>query len=188
MPHALTLSDETFIKLQKLAKPFVDTPESVIAALADEALERRSIEAPARLASESILRVDPDQHESLTHARLISATVDSRALHRPKWNGLLHHMHLIAKQRLGSFDAVQRVSGANLRDGRYEEDGFQYLPEAGFSLQGVDSNLAWDHSLRLARHLRLPIEVRFEWRVKDGAAHPGKVANIQWAPPSLSVA
>jgi len=188
MPHALTISDDTFAKLQKLARPFVDTPESVIAGLADEALECRVAETTVQATSDSSLSIDPDRHESLTHARLLSAAVDGRALHRPKWNGLLHHLHLLAEQKFGSFEAVRRASGANIRDGRYESDGFQFLPQANLSIQGVDSNLAWDHSLGLARHLQIPVEVRFEWREKQGAAHPGKIGSIKWSPVNLSVA
>lgn len=188
--QSISLSDETFAKLQKLAKPFIDTPESVIIALADEELKRRvaTPDPNRRVMDEQVLRLDPDRHESLTHARLISATVDTRALHRPKWNTLLDHLHVLARKRLGSFDALRRVSGAHLREGKYEDNGFHYLPDADLSVQGVDSNLAWDHALGLARQLRIPIQVRFEWRTKDGAARPGQTAILEWSPPSLAIA
>jgi hypothetical protein len=62
------------------------------------------------------------------------------------------------------------------------------LPDADFSIQGVDANLAWAHSLGVARHLKVPIRVKFEWREKEGAARPGKVAIIESAPPRLDVA
>ena len=186
MPHSITLSDEAFAKLQKLARPLVDTPESVISALADDALKRRG--APDSRADQQVPRLDPDKHDRLTHARLIAASVDGRALHRPKWNNLLDDLHLLARKRLGSFEAVRRVTGAHIREGKYEENGFHYLPDADLSIQGVDSNLAWEHSLGLARHLRIPIHVRFEWRAKDGAARPGQMAVLEWSPPSLAIA
>ncbi len=190
MPHNANLSDATFTKLQKIARPFVDTLESVIAALADDELKRRAIAGSSDPAAggDRVVRLEPDRHDSLTHARLLSASVDGRALHRPKWNSLLDHLHVLAGQRLGSFDAVERVSGANIKDGRYEENGFHYLPDADISVQGVDANLAWDHSLGLARHLRVPIQVRFEWRHKEGAARPGQVGILEWSPQSLAVA
>lgn len=190
MPHNVNLSDETFAKLQKLARPFVDTPESVIAALADDELGRRATAGSSDPATgeDRGVRLDPDKHESLTHARLLSATVDGRALHRPKWNNLLGHLHILAYQRLESFDAVRHASGANIRQGRYEENGFHYLPDIDISVQGVDANIAWDHSLGLARHLRVAIEVRFEWRSKEGAARPGQKGILAWSPQSLAVA
>ena len=188
MAHTITLSDVTFAKLQQLARPFIDTPESVIAVIVEEELKRRAGGAGAGRDETRNSRLDPDGHESLTHAKLLSALVDGRPLHRPKWNNLLDHMHILARKRLGSFEAVRRVSGANLRDGRYEEVGFRYLPDADFSIQGVDANLAWDHSLGLARHLNISIEAQLEWRQKPGAARPGERAMLQWSPPNLSVA
>ena len=192
MPHAIDLSDAAFAMLQSLAKPFVDTPESVIVFLAEEEIKRRET-GPSRKelglsVNDGSLRLDPDQHESLTHAKLLTASFDGKDLHRPKWNGLLDHVHVIARQRLGSFEALQRVSSAHIRPGRYEQDGFHYLADADLSIQGVDSNQAWSHALGLARHLRASIRVRFEWRHKDGAARPGEAAVLEWSSPSLAVA
>jgi hypothetical protein len=192
MPHNVTLTDQTFEMLQSLATPFVDTPETVIARLATEAISGRAPadmpgQAPKGL-SDSPLRLDPDRHDSLTHAKLISASFDGKELHRAKWNSLRDHVHIVARQRLGSFEALQRVSGAHLRPGRYEQDGFHYLPEADLSIQGVDSNFAWAHTLGLARHLRVPVRVRFEWRLKEAAAHPGRTAILEWSPANLAVA
>jgi hypothetical protein len=191
VPHPLTLSDSTFALLQSLAKPFVDTPESVIVRLAEEELARRAAPPTTRVqqpTSDGAIRLDPERHESLTHAKLLSASFDGKELHRPKWNGLLDHAHVVARQRLGSFEALQRISRAHLRPGRYEEDGFHYLAEGDFSIQGVDSNFAWAHSLGLARHLRIPIRVKFEWRHKEGVARPGQLAILEWTPPNLAVA
>ncbi len=192
MPHSIALSDATFAMLQILAKPFVDTPESVIASLAEEEIKRRaagaSRKSPVLTADDGAPRLDPDRHESLTHSKLLSARIDGKDLHRPKWNGLLDHVHVIARQRLGSFEALQKVSSAHIRPGRYEQDGFHYLAEADLSIQGVDSNQAWSHALGLARHLRLSIRVKFEWRHKEGAARPGEIAVLEWSPPSLAVA
>lgn len=191
MPHTVTLSDSTFAKLQGLARPFIDTPESVIITLADEELKRRKMELshrPALAPDEAELRLDPDRHESLTHAKLLAANFDGKDIHRPKWNGLLDHVHIVARQRLGSFEAVQKISGAHIRPGKYEEDGFHYLADADLSIQGVDSNLAWSHSLGIARHLRCAVRVKFEWRHKDGVARPGQVAVLAWSPLNLAVA
>lgn len=155
-------------------------------------MKRRSAAPSRKPASlridDATIRLDPDRHDSLTHAKLLSARFDSKDLHRPKWNGLLDHVHVVARQRLGSFEALQKVSSAHIRPSRYEQDGFHYLAEADLSIQGVDSNQAWSHALGLARHLRLPIRVKFEWRHKDGAARPGEAAVLEWSPPNLAVA
>jgi len=190
MPYTIILSDETFTQLQAFAKPFIDTPESLVARLIDDEFKRHKTASVGQTTVDrnQPLRLDPDKHESLKHARLLSAKVDGHTLHRPKWNGLLEYLHVLALKRLGSFDALQKISGARIKKGRFEENGFHYIPEADISLQGLDANLAWTHSLGLARHLRLPVEVKFEWREKEGAANPGRVAMLQWTPPSLAVA
>lgn len=186
MSHVITLSDETFAMLQSLARPFVDTPESVISGMAEAEVGRRKAGSHGAMngkgASGEVLRLDPDAHENLTHARLLAASVGGRPLHKPKWNGLMDHLHVLAFNQLGSFDALRRASSANVRKGRFEENGYRFLPQVDVSIQGVDANLAWDHSLGVARALEMSIEVRFEWRDKEGAAHPGKEAILEWAP------
>lgn len=186
MAPTITMSDETFSMLQALAKPFVDTPESVISALAEAELGRRGRtsngNAHAEIQPESILKLSPDAPDNLAHTRILSAKVDGRPLHRPKWNGMLDYLHTLGRERLGTFEALRHASGANLREGRYEENGYRYVPDADLSIQGVDANLAWDHSLRLARELEIPIQLKIEWRDKEDAAHPGREAILEWTP------
>jgi hypothetical protein len=185
----VTLSDACDAKLKLLVTdPFEDTRESLITALIDAEIQRRGVSSNGaghkKSANGHAVHLDPDSHDNLKHTRLISATVDGQPLHRPKWNGVMNHVHILGRKRLSSFDALERASGANIRAGKYEEDGYKYLPEADLSIQGVDANLAWSHALRLARALRIPIEVTLEWRDKDGAARPGQTALLRWAPPA----
>jgi len=183
---SITLSDAAFEKLKTLAEPLVDTAESVITSLIDAEVDRRGISANGNgkvwSTKDHALRLNPDAHENLKHTRLISATVDSQPIHRPKWNSLHEHIHVLGHKRLGSFEHLCQASGANLQQGRYEENGYKYVPEADLSIQGVDSNLAWNHSLGLARELRMPIKVTFEWRNKDGASRPGETGVLEWTP------
>ena len=61
-----------------------------------------------------------------------------------KWNGLMDQLHVLGCKRLGSFEALKRVSHANLRKGKYEQNGYKYLPGADISIQGVSANQAWE--------------------------------------------
>jgi hypothetical protein len=181
----ITLSDAAFQDLKSLAEPFVDTPESLTARLIHEEVVRRreaGVGSNAPLKKGQMLVQSPVAHESLAHTRLVSASVGGEEMHRPKWNGLLVKVHVLALQRLGSHEALQQASKARMRVGRYEEDGYKFLEEAGFSIQGVDANLAWDHSMALARQCRIGLRAEFEWRDKEGAAHPGQRGLLEWAP------
>jgi hypothetical protein len=185
---AITISDATFAKLKSIAEPFVDTPESLIERLIDEKIDSSSNGPDGRGVRPSgtpdALLVDPDSHESLSFTRVLSAKVNGREMHRPKWNGIFDNLHVLGLKRLGSLEKLKSFTGAGLRQGRYEEEGYRYLPEADISIQGVDANKAWNHALRVARALRVPVKVTFEWRNREGAAHPGQRAVLEWTPPT----
>lgn len=183
----ITLSEAYDSKLKALVtEPFEQTRESIIEDLIDAEMSR--LDASTNGNGRSVpmagdaLHLNPDSHESLSHTRVHTATIDGRPVHRPKWNGIREKLHILAIKRLASFDEVKKASGANLRQGKYEDNGYKYLPDADLSIQGVGADLAWDHCLRLSRALNIPIHVAFEWRDKEGAAHPGKRGMLEWNP------
>lgn len=180
----VTVSDATYAKLQKAAKPFIDTEDSVCSRVLDFYFEHSALSPNVNGSGDSAvaaIRLDPESRQ-VAHTKLISATVDGTALPRPKWNSLMNTMHIMARKRLGSYDAVRKASQANLRQGRYEENGYKYLPEADLSIQGVDANLACVHSFRLAKAMNISLKVTFEWREKEDAAHPGETGISEWSP------
>jgi hypothetical protein len=82
-----------------------------------------------------------------------------------------------------SIETLLTVTHAQVRKGDHSGDsGFHFVPEFGLSIQGVDANKAWEYSLRLAQYLKVPVSVRVEWRNKEGAAHPGEIALLEWKP------
>ena len=186
MSANVLLADADDAKLKKLVTdPFEQTRESIIRNLIDAELARRAGTGGVIRGAETgdeLIRLKPERPGSLSHTKVVSAAVDGTEISRPKWNGVRERLHILAMKRFGSLDKVQKASGARLRSGKYEKDGFKYLPEAGISIQGVDSHLCWDQSLRLARELGTPISLTIEWREKEGAAHPGKTAVLQWNP------
>ena len=186
MVPVITLSEETFAKLQAIGQTFVDTPETVIDRLASEELDRTAGlpngRGSAGAGAEAILRLEVDAHDDLKHTRILSARIDGQPVPRPKWNGILAKLHVMALKSLGSFEDLQVATGSNVKEGRFDKNGYKYLPNAGLSIQGVESNLAWEHSLQLARALAIPIELKIEWRNKQGAARPGDVGILEWSP------
>jgi hypothetical protein len=185
MMPTIQLSDETFSRLQALAIPFVDTPETVINRLLDSipaALSQAGQQGPS---SADTIDLDPNFPGSLSHTRVRTASIGSESLHQPHWNKVMRELHIKAMKKLGSFEALEKISGANLRKGKYESEGFTFLNGAGFSIQGVDSNLAWQHSFSLAKALSLPLDVTFTWYDKEGATNPGKWGRLHWSPATI---
>jgi hypothetical protein len=180
MMPVIRISDETYAMLQQLGKPFEDTPDSVIARIAEAELSRRGNKTEAVPESDEVLDLDPETPPDLTHTRVRYARLGTEQIPKPNWNQLVRMAHTVAREHLGSFSALRTATSANIREGRYEDHGFTYLPEADMSIQGADSNDAWHHTFRLAKKLGLPVEVRFEWHDKEGAVLPGRRAKLAW--------
>jgi hypothetical protein len=182
----IELSDTTYAKLQRLGTAFVDTPETVIARLADAALRAQSQQnnpsSAQALSSTDIIELDPFFTGNLAHTRVRRATFADKEIEPARWNNLLRIAHLEALPKFGSIEALKEASSARLRKGKYELEGYKYVPSGGFSIQGVDSNQSWANSLRLAKKLNVPIEIEFEWYPKEEAAHPGKRGHMRWEP------
>jgi len=69
-----------------------------------------------------------------------------------------------------------------LARGKNETEGFTYLPDFDFSIQGAEANACWENSLRLAQKIGTPISVTFEWHNKPEAARPGETSSLAWVP------
>jgi hypothetical protein len=172
----------TFGKLQKLAIPFVDTPETVIARLAERALSSPdSVFVPPLGHTTERIELDPAFTGNLAFTRVRRARLGTTQISKPNWNKLLRVTHVAGLQELGSFKALSDKTTARIREGKYEIEGYSHVPEGGFSIQGLDSNLAWDSTLRLAKKLGLAVEVEFEWYDRPEAANPGKIGHILWS-------
>lgn len=189
---SIEISDALFRRLQKLAVPLVDTPVTV--------LERLLSNYEAQTGQAGAIESRPESREGgkpqaqrrfeaatppgLRHTRVIAADFAGRKA--DSWNSLVHVAHVEAVRRLGSVEAVRRVSTAKMMLGRLssEQDkkGFRYVAEINACIQNADAEHAWSNTFRLAKALKVPVEVDFEWLQRSGAAHPGKTAHLLWKP------
>jgi predicted CopG family antitoxin len=189
MSQVIRISDDVYERLKAQATPFVDTPAIVIERLLDKLeangkSEARSYTPPRKgeWVKEEMLRLDSDTPEGLSYTKVRQATFDNVELKKPHWNKLVRVGHEVAIKRLGSYDALQRVTTANVVQGKYEEDGFTYLSDQNISVQGLSAESAWEKALHLAKSLRVPVRVEFEWRNRREAAHPGVRGVLEWLP------
>lgn len=185
----IQVSDENFARLQAAATPFVDTPDSVIGRLLDLTGSSLSFVPPsdnsaatvhAAIRSPTKIRECVVDEGDLAFTKVLSATIGSRRA--SKWNELLVAAHAEALGHLGSLNAIRRISQAALSDGDRKDSGYHYSPALGFSIQYVDSNKAWEYSLKIAKELRVEIDVAFMWRSREGAQRPGEDGHLHWHP------
>lgn len=180
MPE-ISVQDSTFARLQRHAKPFVDTPDSVIN-LALDALEAAG--APAGggegdgHSSQVERRIDPRNLPSLTHTKVLSATIDGKAIAKANWNLLLDEMLRRATKQLQSIHKVRDLVPVNMMQGRKEDEGYSYLTDINVSVQGQDANAACRAIIVAAQGLGIALDLVFMWRHKEGAAYPGERARL----------
>ena len=173
MPE-ISIQQSTFERLQRYAKPFVDTPDTVITRVLD-ALEQQGNEHPTgtEQAPETERRLNPDALPNLTHSKVLEASIGGQPISKPNWNRLLEEVLRQAMKRAGSFERLQESCPANMVKGPKEDEGFSYLSEIDISVQGQPANGASHAMVTISRRFGIALDVRILWRVKDGAAYPG---------------
>ena len=181
MPE-IAIQDSTFRLLQRHAKPLVDTPDMVINRALD-ALERLAVHRASDegYATKDERQIDPRILPSLTHTKVLSASIEGEAIARPNWNRLLDEILSRAMKRVGTFEKLRRLCPVNLVEGRKEDEGYSYLADIDVSVQGQDANGACRAVVMAAQGLGFSVDICFMWRLKEGAAHPGETARIQIA-------
>ncbi|MHB8607577.1 MAG: T4SS efffector SepA family protein [Candidatus Acidiferrales bacterium] len=189
---AIQIPDSLFVRLQKLAVPLVDTPVTVLERLLSsyetQSGQAGAIEGPAELREgrrpQPQREFEPNTAPSLRHTRIITADFAGRKA--DGWNSLAHLAHIEAVRRLGSVEVVHRMTTSRMMLGRasseQEKRGFRYVAEINACIQNVDAEHAWANTFRLAKALKVPVEVDFEWLQRNEAAHPGKTARLVWKP------
>ena len=169
------IEQSTFERLQRHARPLVDTPDSVIVRALDaldqsEPTQERSVEAMTFGPSRPL----PD----VKHTRMLAASIDGRPV-TSNWNNVLRHMLIRAKEHYGDFEQLRRRCAVNIVPQAKDDDGYVHLPEAGLSYQGVNANAAANAMVALAKDIGVSLDVDFEWRDKEQAANPGHRGRIQ---------
>jgi hypothetical protein len=183
MPQ-VDLTDATFKRLQRLARPLIDSTSDVVDRLIDH--YERTHDAPAAEPAPgeivAALKFDPANLPPLTHTKLRSASIAGKQIDRPSWNELVRAALELAFARAGSFEELRRLTDARIVKGIKTDEGYSPLGSLGFSVQGVDAQDAFRIVYGIVRKLAEPVEVFFEWRDKENAAHPGDTGTIAWSP------
>lgn len=173
MSVVIHLSEQTYERLQKIATPFVDTPAVVVERLLDLYERQKTPEA-----SLPIQNKETENMPDLTHTKIIKGQSDGRSA--KKWNALLQESIRAAINKGATREELASLS-LNIDLQPRSDSGYRYLSELGISLQGASASVAWNFACRLAGHYSFPLYVKFEWRMKSVAAHPGKIGELQFA-------
>lgn len=178
--YSISLSNALYARLQKLAVPFVDTPETVIARLLDQAEQTGLMERVAKNSvSVANSTYSSESLPPLVHTKLLAAKFDGEILDKATWDGLVRLALSVVLKKVKTVQELKRVSGANLVQGRKETEGYKFVSSDNFSYQGVSAEDAVAIVRRCAKGTNSRASFEFEWRDKPGAHLPGQRAAVQ---------
>ena len=182
MPQ-INVSQSFYEKIKGLAEPFVDTPESVLTRCVDFYIanhgETKATAAKPESAAPMVFPADapPD----LTFSRPVAIELDGEIFEKKDlyWNALMLDVVKRAAQKLNSPVKLKQLILVNYMDGEGpEKQGYRFIPSAGLSVQGQDSNAAWKAVMHIIKATNMSINVTFVWENKDKAAYPGKTGRM----------
>lgn len=171
MPHAVTIPDDLFTRLQKHAVPLVDTLASVIER-AVAALEAGNEQAGS--SRPGLRTFNPAAAPNLAHTTPQKVLLDGTLLPKAEtyWNPLMFAVIRAVAGRGVDADGLLRLIGGNALIGIKQDGGYRHLPDLGISVQGRDANAAWRVIYRLASSVGIAVEVEFAWQDTEKAALP----------------
>lgn len=195
------ITEQTYREIQRFAIPFEEDLDTALLRILSEYARMKVSDKPTTEAVDAVYRVksnlvepsindshnnafklfDPNNPPSLTHTKVRKALIDGSDV-SPYWNQIMNQAHVVAVNRGIPKDKLIRISAANLKGGKTESSGFDYIQDIDISIQGVDANYAWKYTLHLMQHLKIPVEVEFQWRNKPSAAFPGEIGRLLWRP------
>ena len=183
----IAIDPVTFERLQRHAKPFVDTPDIIINRALD-ALERSEGHPGLSQNAKTVdQEIDPQALPDLTHTKILDASVAGQSIVKPNWNRLLEELLVRGMEQLGDFDMLRRMCPANMVKGCKVNEGYRYLSEVDISFQGMSANDACSALVTVARSLKIEIKIIFMWRPnKDGALYPGERAQLSLSGQSIT--
>lgn len=175
----IDILDSDFVRLKALAEPFIDTPGSVISKLLD-AYEGVQVAptVPTQISRENVFSLE--DMPPLTHAKIMGGHFAGKKPAKQNWDSFVRHSLVEVLKKCGSVDDLRRLSGANVREGHYDERGYKHVAEYKFSFQGVSAEDAVKIIARCARALSAPFEIEFVWRDNPDAHRPGERATIKY--------
>jgi len=194
MSPLIQVSDEVYKKLKERAKSPQDTPSDILASLLgiqedvfkSKAEETTLIESsvpeisPDENNYDETLKLDPEAPEDLYFTTIIQGHFGNKKV--SSWNELIDTAHILAVEKVETYDALKKMSNSDIVMGAYNENGFRPIPTIGISIQGDSPNQAWKNTFYIARKLNIAVEILFEWERKFTAARPGSRGVLSWAP------
>jgi hypothetical protein len=184
MMPVIRINDATFADLRSIATWFgTKTPSETIDRIVREAMEQLGMERDDEpedvVTTTGSGAMEFDTAPGLTFTKPLSASINGKAIHNPRWSAIL--LTMIAQVKAKGFEGEKLVRELHIpaKAEQYDEEGFKYQPDLGISVQGQSASDAWKEVDRLAKKWRIPVTVEFMWRQNPKAQYPGRTGVLR---------
>ncbi|MFT8948270.1 MAG: hypothetical protein ABF876_17390 [Acetobacter aceti] len=182
MMPTIDISDDTNARLQKIAKPLVDTYDTVIARLLESHENATSLgmntPAPGTPLKDDgrTMLFDWTNPPALAHTTVTQVSLNGELFPKSEcyWNTIMVKVIQQTRKFGKSAAEILDLLFVNAKIGQETENGFKFLHDVGLSVQGQDSNAAFRQAFELANKMGFKLEVHFRWQPNEKALHPNR--------------
>ena len=179
MPE-IKIHQATFERLQRLAVPLTDTPDTVINRALDALEIKKNLPELEDNLSNKVLTFTHLDVPSLTYTKILKASIDGVPVKNLKWNAMVSIFVIRAMKHDLNFDDLCHLCQVNMVEGRMEHKGYTHYPEINISIQGMRANNACNALKAISKYLKLDLKIELEWRDKKSAAYPGRRGRLHF--------
>jgi len=184
MPNVEIASD-TMARLQKIAVPFTDTPDTVIQRLLDAYATPDVLDIPGTKPAGpgqpvkddgAVMLFDWRNPPVLAHTTINQVVLNGEQFAKGDnyWNTIMYALIRAAYKHGKTADQLNKLLFVNHAMGMKSDNGYKFMHDIGLSIQGQNSDNAFRQSFALAEHMKFKLEVFFRWQNKPEAAFPNR--------------
>jgi hypothetical protein len=175
MPN-IEISDFAMAYLKKHAEPLTDTTVSVVDRLLAEHERMTASREDGPHALE--MRFSGSDLPSVKFTTILSAKIEHKPASQRTWNHILEDVIAACVEKGGGAEDVQQLLQANTLVGAHSENGYRFVPTAGFSFQGLEANRVCKNLAILSERYGISIDIEIRWQAEEKAAFPLQTARI----------
>jgi hypothetical protein len=165
--EAIKFIDE-YLKQQDYQHPIIQRPAATQTVKANYSLNGKA------------RKIDLDKLDDLRFTRILSGSFADRKA--TKWKDILHIGIQIAVEKSLSFEQIANLLSANLKKGKYNENGFDAIPKTNISIQAMDATRTAENIIKIAKYLKKSVFIHFQWREESESPYAGQEGIIEYEP------
>ena len=179
---SITIKQSTFERLQRHARPLLDTADVVVNRALDALEIERNNSDSGCDSGVQVWRIDPRKLPNVRFARVLDASLDGERVSNPCWYRLVNRMLVRVSRQVSDIAELRVICPVDLVSGQTEDQTYRYLADIDLSVQRLSAKQAFKALVTAAATVGTEIEITVQWPDRNGAAHAGKTVILVFSP------